>query len=163
LWPHPVLDIKPPIFDRIEYSGFDTLSIFRRSVRITNTAAHERDALVYCGPKAPPDALEVPNPIIVVEDLSPSPRRIDESTKLKGYFSLPSVHHSPHRRPGKPPLFHHKQQDDGTILTRLVGEGALRLDPPGLEIEVAPLFESSPRAGREPTASRNVWRTGGLP
>jgi hypothetical protein len=51
------------------------------------------------------------------------------------------VHHYLIADPGKPPLIYPKRQDDGTILTRLVGEGALRLDPPGLEIEVAPLFE----------------------
>ena len=110
------------------------------TVRISNHTAHEPDALVYCGPKLPSDAIEVPTPIIVVEVLSPSTRRIDASAKLTGYFSLPSVHHYLIVDPGKPPLIHHQRQGDGTILTRLVGEGAVRLDPPGLEIQAEALF-----------------------
>ncbi len=110
------------------------------TVRISDTTAHEPDALVYCGPKLPQDALEIPNPIIVVEVLSPSTRRIDGSAKLKGYFSLPSVHHYLIADPGKPPLIHHQRQGDGTILTRLVSEGVLRLDPPGFEIGVDEMF-----------------------
>jgi Uma2 family endonuclease len=110
------------------------------TVRISNDTAHEPDALVYCGPKLPADAVEVPNPIIVVEVLSPSTRRIDASAKLTGYFSLPSVQHYLIVDPGKPPLIHHQRQGDGTILTRLVSEGVLRLEPPGLEIQGEALF-----------------------
>jgi Uma2 family endonuclease len=111
------------------------------TVRVSETTAHEPDALVYCGKKLPPDALEVPNPIIVVEVSSPSTRRIDGALKLKGYFSLPGVHHYLIVDPGKPPLIHHQRQADGTILTRLVSEGALRLDPPGFVMQVADIFE----------------------
>jgi Uma2 family endonuclease len=110
------------------------------TVRIAEDTAHEPDALVYCGPPVPRTALEIPNPIIVVEVLSPSTRRIDASAKLTGYFSLPSVHHYLIVDPGKPPLIHHQRQDNGTILTRLINEGALRLNPPGLEIEAEQLF-----------------------
>lgn len=84
--------------------------------------------------------MEVPNPVIVVEVLSPSTRRIDASRKLAGYFSLPSLHHYLIVDPEKPPLIHHQRQDDGTILTRLTGEGSVQFDPPGFEIEVARLF-----------------------
>lgn len=110
------------------------------TVRVSDTTAHDPDALVYCGPPLPGDAVEVLNPVIVVEVLSPSTRKIDGSAKLKGYFSLPSVHHYLIVDPGKPPLIHHKRQDDGTILTRLISEGTLRLDPPGFEIVVGQLF-----------------------
>jgi Uma2 family endonuclease len=110
------------------------------TVRISNDTAHEPDALVYCGPKLPADAVEVPNPIIVVEVLSPSTRRIDASAKLTGYFSLPSVHHYLIVDPGKPPLIHHQRQGNGTILTRLVSHGVVSIDPPGLQIQAESLF-----------------------
>ena len=45
-------------------------------VRISEYTAYEPDALVYCGPVLPGDAIEVPNPIIVVEVSSPSTARI---------------------------------------------------------------------------------------
>ena len=113
------------------------------TVRISDDTAHEPDALVYCGPKLPADAVEVPSPIIVVEVLSPSTRRIDASAKLTGYFSLPGVHHYLIVDPGKPPLIHHQRQNDGTILTRLISEGGLHLQPPGLSLSVAELFQAA--------------------
>lgn len=112
------------------------------TVRISNDAAYEPDALIYCGAKLPADALEVPNPIIVVEVLSPSTSRIDATRKLAGYFSLPSVHHYLIIDPGKPPLIHHQRQGDGTILTRLMNEGKLHLIPPGLDISSSEIFAS---------------------
>ena len=110
------------------------------TVRISNDTAHEPDALVYCGSKLPSNAIEAPNPVIVVEVLSPSTRRIDASKKLAGYFSLPSLHHYLIVDPDKPPLIHHQRQVDGTILTRLISAGPARFDPPGLEIQVSELF-----------------------
>jgi len=110
------------------------------TVRISDDTAHEPDALVYCGPPLPRTALEVPTPVIVVEVLSPSTRRIDASAKLRGYFSLPGVHHYLIIDPGASPLIHHQRQADGAILTRLVSEGALHLDPPGIHLEIEALF-----------------------
>ncbi len=106
------------------------------TVRISNRTAFEPDALVYCGPKLPGGALEVLAPVIVVEVLSPSTRRIDAAKKLPGYFSLPSVHHYLIVDPDEPPHIHHRRQADGTILTRIFNDGVLRLDPPGFEIAV---------------------------
>src|SRR5690348_6036188 len=56
------------------------------TVRIDETTAYEPDALVYCGARLGSSAVEVPAPVIVVEVLSPSTRRIDASAKLAGYF-----------------------------------------------------------------------------
>jgi Uma2 family endonuclease len=110
------------------------------TVRVSEHTAHEPDALVYCGEELSPDAIEVPNPVIVVEVSSPSTRRIDAALKLKGYFSLPSVHHYLIVDPGKPPLIHHQRQADGTILTRLISSGVVQLEPPGFEIQMADIF-----------------------
>lgn len=113
------------------------------TVRVAEDTAHEPDALVYCGPKLPGDAIEVPEPVIVVEVASPATRKIDPSLKLAGYFRLPSVRHYLIVNPEGPPLLHHQRQPDGTILTRIVADGALRLDPPGLEMDVAGFFPTS--------------------
>ena len=40
-------------------------------------------------PSRSPDAIEIDNPVIVVEVLSPSTAAIDHGRKLSGYFSLP--------------------------------------------------------------------------
>jgi len=63
------------------------------TVRVDETTAYGPDALVYCGTKLSASAIEVPAPVIVVEVLSPSTRRIDASAKLAGYFRVPSVAH----------------------------------------------------------------------
>ena len=59
------------------------------------------------------DAIEVPEPVIVVEVASPSTRKVDASLKLTGYFSLPSVQHYLIVDPDGPPVIHHRRQGDG--------------------------------------------------
>jgi Uma2 family endonuclease len=113
------------------------------TVRIDDSTAHEPDALVYCGPRLAPSAIEVPNPVIVVEVLSPSTRHIDAQIKLAGYFRLPSVMHYLVIDPDKPLVLHHARNADGTILTRIVNEGMINLDPPGIEIAVADFYSAA--------------------
>src|ERR1700723_2409083 len=55
------------------------------TVRISVRTAFEPDALVYCGPRLPPDAIEVLDPIIIVEVLSPGTEGRDHGVKLRGY------------------------------------------------------------------------------
>jgi len=42
--------------------------------------------------------------------------------------------------PERLPVIHHQRQNDGTILTRLISEGAVRFDPPGIEIAIGQLL-----------------------
>jgi Uma2 family endonuclease len=109
-------------------------------VRIADGTVFEPDALVYCGPRLPPDAIEVPNPVIVVEVLSPSTAARDHGVKLIGYFSLPSIAHYLVLDPERRVLIHHKRGQGDVIETRILTEGVLRLDPPGLEAPVAEMF-----------------------
>ncbi len=110
------------------------------TVRITHDIAHEPDALVYCGAKVAGTVIEIANPVIVVEVLSPSTRHIDASAKLVGYFQLPSVNHYLIVDPEQRPILHHCRQTDGSILTRIVANGSITLDPPGIEVDVAAFF-----------------------
>jgi hypothetical protein len=43
-------------------------------------------------------------------------------------------------RPEKPRIVHHERSAGETILTRIVSEGTIKLDPPGLEIEMADIY-----------------------
>jgi Uma2 family endonuclease len=112
-------------------------------IRISRHVMHIPDALVYCGPKLPGDALEEPNPVIPVEVASPSTRKTDGTVKLDGYFSLPSVQHYLIVDPEDPPVIHHRRQPDGTPMRSLLHEGALTLSPPGIELNVAELFAAA--------------------
>src|SRR5215470_1515103 len=104
------------------------------TVRIDETTAYEPDALVYCGTKLSASDIEVPAPIIVVEVLSPSTRRIDASAKLAGYFRVPSVAHYLIVDPNKPLILHHARGSGDTILTHIVTQGTIALDPPGMAV-----------------------------
>jgi Uma2 family endonuclease len=112
------------------------------TVRIDETTAYEPDALVYCGPKLLPTAIEVPNPVIVVEVLSPSTRHIDLSAKLADYFRLPTVAHYLIVDPAKARIVHHARGTADTIVTRIVSEGSIKLDPPGLEFALADIYSA---------------------
>jgi Uma2 family endonuclease len=113
------------------------------TVRIDRATAYEPDALVYCGTKLAPSAVEVENPVIVVEVLSPSTRHIDLSYKLAGYFRLPSVVHYLIVDPVQPLIIHHARPGGDSILTRIIREGAVTLDPPGLELALADIYDEA--------------------
>jgi Uma2 family endonuclease len=113
------------------------------TVRIGDDSAYEPDALVYCGQRLAPSEVEVRNPIIVVEVLSPSTRHVDLSFKLTGYFRLPSVAHYLIADPTERVIVHHARATDGTIITRIVTEGTIVLDPPGFELTMANIYDAS--------------------
>lgn len=109
------------------------------TVRIDARTAYEPDALVYCGAPIDPDAVEVPEPVIVVEVLSPGTGAQDTGAKLAGYFRVASVQHYLILDPVRRIVVHHRR-GDGLIETRIVSEGWIRLDPPGLEIRAEEVF-----------------------
>lgn len=110
------------------------------TVRIDPATAFEPDALVYCGARIDPDAIEIPDPVIVVEVFSPGTRTFDSGYKLSGYFRLASVMHCLMVDPVKRRVIHHKRGAGDLIETRIASEGALDLSPPGLGVPVAELF-----------------------
>lgn len=106
------------------------------TVRVDVDTAHEPDALVYCGPEVGADVVEIANPVLVVEVLSPSTRHIDAAAKLSGYFRVRSVQHYLIVDPERRTVILHSRQADATILTRLATSGVLRLDPPGFSVDL---------------------------
>ena len=113
------------------------------TVRVNRHTAHEPDALVYCGQEVADSAIEVNDPVILVEVLSPSTRHIDASAKLAGYFHLPSVRHYLIVDPDDRLIIHHSRRDGDAIATRIVREGDIRLDPPGIEFAMSEVFPAS--------------------
>jgi len=109
------------------------------AVRIDDETVYEPDGLVICGPEPPPSTLLFENPVIIVEVLSPSTGWIDQGRKLADYFRLPSVAQYLIVNPDAPLVIHH-QRHGADILTRIVREGTIRLDPPGMEVEVGEVY-----------------------
>jgi len=112
------------------------------TVRIDNHTAYEPDALVYCGERLKRGAMIVPNPVIVVEVLSPTTRHSDTSAKLIGYFKVASVRHYLVIDPDARTVAHHSRAADGTMSVQTLAAGALRLDPPGIEVALTDFFET---------------------
>ncbi len=109
------------------------------AVRVDAKTVYEPDALVRCGPPLDDNAIEVVDPVVVVEVLSPSSRRLDTGGKLEDYFRLPSLRHYLIVKTENRAVIHHRRSDDSTILTSIMRDGDIRLDPPG--ITVTGLFE----------------------
>jgi len=101
---------------------------------------YEPDAAVHCGAKLPDDAIAVPDPVIIVEVLSPSSRKSDRSLKLGEYFKLPSLHHYLIVWPDKPQVVHHRRDAGGQIETQIVTTGQIVFDPPGITITVEEVY-----------------------
>lgn len=110
------------------------------SVRIDGWTVFEPDALVYCGERLGGDEVIVPNPLIVVEVLSPSTAYNDLGRKLTSYFMLPSVQHYLIIDPERRVIIHHARGAGEMIMTRIVSHGTVKLDPPGLEMTMADLL-----------------------
>jgi len=104
------------------------------SVRVDAMTVLEPDAMVRCGRPLEDNAVEVPDPVIVVEVVSPWSGRRDAGAKLEGYFRLPSVSHYLIVTTGNRSVIHHRRDAAGDISTHIVREGTIRLDPPGIEL-----------------------------
>ncbi|MGH6815973.1 MAG: Uma2 family endonuclease [Hyphomicrobiaceae bacterium] len=126
------------LHDAIRRSGLPyRMAIDGPSIRMSDHKLVQPDVLVYCGEKLPRDVFDVPNPPIVVEVLSPGTERRDHGVKFEGYFALPSLQHYLIVDPDRPAVIHHKRGVGNTIETRIVKEPALRLDPPGIEVDLS--------------------------
>ena len=126
------------LHDAIKRAGLPChVAVDGPTVRFADDKLVEPDVLVYCGEKVPRGTLEVPNPIIVLEVLSPSTGSIDMGIKLQGYFSVPGLQHYIIVDPDRPLLIHHKRGLGDAIETRIASGPSLRLDPPGLELDLA--------------------------
>ncbi len=81
------------------------------------------------------------NPIIVVEVSSPGTIRIDNAVKLLGYFALAPVRHDLILDADRRIVIHHARGEGGdSTATRIVYEGEIVLDPPGIVIDCASCF-----------------------
>ncbi len=110
------------------------------TVQIDDYTAYEPDAAVYAGERLARGSMTLPNPIIVVEVLSPASAHSDRSAKLVGYFKLSSVAHYLIIDPLGESVEHHARMEDGSIVKRATSEGTISLAPPGISLDVASLF-----------------------
>ncbi|EJW10819.1 hypothetical protein A33M_4052 [Rhodovulum sp. PH10] len=109
-------------------------------VRVGERTVRIPDVVVHCGAEPDPDALLIDTPVIVVEVVSPSSEREDRETKLVDYFALPSVAHYLIVAGTQGAVVHHRRTGEATIDTRILRDGEIVLDPPGLTVSVEALL-----------------------
>lgn len=110
------------------------------TVRVNTFTAYEPDALVHCVELPPLNALEVPNPIIVVEVLSPTSMRRDLTGKVAGYFKVESIRHYLIVDAEGAVIIDYSRSADGIHPPKIVRDGEIALDPPGLVLQAADLL-----------------------
>jgi Uma2 family endonuclease len=108
----------------------------------TGESDYEPDALVNCGARIEADAVAAPNPLIIVEVLSPGTASTDTGGKLAAYFAVPSVVHYLIVHPDKRVITHHRRNGTG-IDTRIIVNGDIVMDPPGIAITVEEIYETT--------------------
>ena len=114
------------------------------AVRVDDGTVYEPDVLLRCGPPVPDDCVEIRDPVIVVEVLSPSSTSRDTGGKLDDYFRIPAVRHYLIVKTANRTVIHHRRDAAGEVQTRILREGTLALEPPGLAVDVAFLFPPRP-------------------
>lgn len=109
-------------------------------LRVGDQTVRIPDVVVHCGAEPDPAAVLIDSPIIVVEVTSPSSERVDADDKFVDYFALPTIEHYLIVLSGKRVVVHHRRKQDGTIESRILHDGDVVLDPPGLTVPVAALL-----------------------
>jgi Uma2 family endonuclease len=101
---------------------------------------YEPDAIVRCGDPLAGAMTTVPDPLVIVEVLSPSTSASDRGFKFGEYFRLASARHYLIVWPDRPKVVHHRRDDDGEIRTEVFTQGPIRLDPPGIAIQLEDIY-----------------------
>jgi Uma2 family endonuclease len=98
------------------------------------------DVVVNCG-DVQPEASVVPNPVVVVEVVSPTSEDRDVHIKLAEYFEIPSVAHYLIVYPERKLVIHHRRVGDTQrIEASFVTGGGIELSPPGIRVHVKELL-----------------------
>jgi Uma2 family endonuclease len=118
------------------------------TVRVAERTAYEPDALVAPLPMPADTSLEIPNPVIVVEVLSPSSVTRDLADKVVGYARVANIRHYLVLDPEEKAIIWHARDGSGAFGAPVaIREYGLRLDPPGIELKVEDVFGAAQSEG----------------
>ncbi len=107
------------------------------TVEIDEDTDYEPDASIHCGEPIPRESLTVPNPVVVVEVISPSSHRIDTQVKRDMYFRVPSIQHYLVVCADRREVTHYARgEDNEPRLVEVLTEGTLTLDPPAIMVAI---------------------------
>ena len=123
----------------IAMAGVDCQALPDGATVETGDSDYEPDALVNCGEPMADNAIAAPNPVIIVEVLSPGTAATDTGGKLADYFRVPSVAHYLIVHPIRRMITHHRRTG-ASIDTLVVVNGPITMDPPRIVITVEELY-----------------------
>jgi Uma2 family endonuclease len=109
-------------------------------VKVGEDTVYEPDALVYCGERLARGTMVMPEPVVVVDVLSPGTKTVDTTRKLEGYFKLASVRHYLIVDPDERAIVHHARDARGAISTSVLTTGEIALNAVGALVPVADCF-----------------------
>ncbi|MDP4626205.1 MAG: Uma2 family endonuclease [Akkermansiaceae bacterium] len=123
-------------------SCFPTGSDFKVRVTLASEedAFYYPDGMIICEP-VPNEAQFTDSPTIILEVLSPSTRRIDETQKLRDYLTIPTLQTYVMAEQDSPHLTIYRRDGDG-FRREVVGglEASLELPEAGLNISLAEMY-----------------------
>ena len=131
------------IEDIIEQSGLPIeVSVDGLGVRIGPRESYQPEVVVFPKSLIGETDRYAPEPVIVVEVLSHSTRSKDLKVKTEGYARVPSIQHYLVADPERREVLHFRRSGDLLVpATTAQATGTLRLEPPGLGLEVARMFD----------------------
>lgn len=130
---------------RLQLSGkscFPTGSDFKLNVALSDgsEAFYYPDAMIVCEPVTG-DALFTDSPSVILEVLSPTTRRIDETQKYRDYITIPSLQTYVLAETDGAFLTVHRRERDGFRMETLQGvDAVLELPEAGVSISLAELY-----------------------
>jgi Uma2 family endonuclease len=126
------------MLDRAVRDGNLSCQVFANGMTVeVGDSDYEPDVVVRCGGDTalPGESLSVPDPLIIVEILSPNTSGIDRGVKLRDYFKLPSLHHYLVVWPEVRRIVRHSRTPGGDVIPEIFTSGRITLDPPGIVME----------------------------
>lgn len=122
-------------------AGMTGCQVFTNGLTVqVDDSDFEPDAMLRCGPPLPSSTIFAPDPLVLVEVLSPDSGTRDRAIKFHAYFKLPSVQHYLIVWPDEPRIVRHSRATSGSIATEVFTAGPIQLDPPGITVSVEEFY-----------------------
>jgi Uma2 family endonuclease len=101
------------------------------------------DVMVTCASTVDETARLIPEPVIIVEVASPSTRLADVNDKVEFYGGIASIrHYLVIEQDRRRVLYHHRGPSRG-LEPRILREGEIALDPPGIRLDFDALYRET--------------------
>jgi Uma2 family endonuclease len=125
----------------INAAGLTSCQVFGDGMTVqVEDSDFEPDAVLRCGPRLPGDSTIVPDPLVLIEVISPDSGTRDRATKLRAYFKLPSIQHYLIVWPDEQRVVRHSRMPNDQLATQVFVSGEIELNPLGIAVTVEEFY-----------------------